>query len=85
MVFKKAFPKTLKEARKEKSLSAKELAARCGLSERQIFSFESGKHQPRSETFFKIIEALGISTDEFMSRMQKEDQNHMPNPPESRS
>jgi len=77
MIFKETFPKTLKEVRNEKSLSAKELAARCELSERQIFSFESGKHQPRSETFFKIIEALGMTTDEFISRMNRTDRNNL--------
>lgn len=48
----------IKEVRKQKSLTQKELGKRAGISQQQIAQYENGKLKPKIETISKIADAL---------------------------
>ncbi|MBD2752624.1 helix-turn-helix domain-containing protein [Spirosoma validum] len=50
----------IKQTRKEKGLTQKELGEKIGVSESMINKYESGKQNPTIATLSKIIEALGV-------------------------
>lgn len=52
--------KAIKELRKHKGISQKELAIRCGISTNAICSLENNDSFPSKNTFEKICKALGI-------------------------
>ena len=52
--------KAIKELRKHKGISQKELATRCGISTNAICSIENNTSFPAKSTFDKICKALGV-------------------------
>ena len=57
------FPERLKEARKAKKLSQKEMASLIFLSQQAYAKYEVGTAKPNSETLAKIAAALDVSVD----------------------
>ncbi len=52
--------KAIKEARKAKGLTQKEVGAKLGISESAVNKYESGKENPTVITLQKVAEALGM-------------------------
>lgn len=57
------FPERLKEARKAKKLTQKELANRIGLTDARITQYENGQGYPSAEVLYKICIELNVSMD----------------------
>lgn len=57
------FPERLKEARKAKDLTQKEMASRLCLSQQAYAKYEVGTAKPNSDTLTQIAEILGVSVD----------------------
>lgn len=53
-------------ARKMRDLSQYELARRCGLSNKSIYQFEAGNHEPSLSSIRKIALCLEVSVDYLM-------------------
>lgn len=53
----------LRELRKEKGISLKELGAEVGVAESTMSLYENGKRQPDYETLLKLAEYFGVSVD----------------------
>ncbi|MCM1335738.1 MAG: helix-turn-helix domain-containing protein [Bacteroides sp.] len=53
----------LKELRKEKGISLKELGAEMGVAESTMSLYENGKRQPDYETLLKLAEYFGVTVD----------------------
>lgn len=68
------FGKRLKDARKARGLTQAELARRAGVSQGVITHYERGVNRPRLDQALALVQALGISLDEFFltSRLPKE-------------
>lgn len=60
------FPARLKFFRAKNNLSQVELAKLIGISGKQVSDYEVGTSKPRQGTFFKILNALNVSQDEFL-------------------
>lgn len=56
----------IKELRKEKRITQRELGERMKISQQQIAQYENGKLKPKIETVKKIADALNVSIDELM-------------------
>jgi transcriptional regulator with XRE-family HTH domain len=56
---------TLKEIRRQKGWSQKDLADESGVGQDTISGIESGRHEPRPSTLRKLAEALGIQVADF--------------------
>lgn len=56
----------LRDIRKEKGFTQKELGNMLGITPQMIAQYESGKRKPKLETLQRIAEALGISWEIFM-------------------
>lgn len=54
------FAERMREARKKKGLTQKQLGEQLGVSQSMIGQFESGKHAPRMDTVEKICKALDL-------------------------
>lgn len=63
MITKELFAARLKETRKEKKLTQKELGDRTGLAKSTICQFENGRNVPKIADAQKLAEALKISFD----------------------
>lgn len=59
------FAQRLKFFRSKLDLSQVELAKRIGISGKQISDYEVGASKPRQSTFFKILDALNLTQDQF--------------------
>lgn len=57
------FSKRLKELRKEKELTQKELAEKLGVGRTTISEYESGKIVPRQDGLVKLAEILDVTVD----------------------
>lgn len=53
----------LKELRKEKGISLKELGSIIGVAESTMSLYENGKRQPDYETLLKLAEYFGVTVD----------------------
>ncbi len=53
----------LKELRKEKGISLKELGSVVGVAESTMSLYENGKRQPDYETLLKLAEYFGVTVD----------------------
>lgn len=53
----------LRELRKEKGISLKELGAEMGVAESTMSLYENGKRQPDYETLLKLAEYFGVTVD----------------------
>jgi transcriptional regulator with XRE-family HTH domain len=56
---------TLKEYRRQKGLSQKDLADASGVGQDTISGIESGRHEPRPSTLRKLAEALDVQVADF--------------------
>ena len=59
------FSARLKYFRSLKDLSQVELSKRIGISSKQVSDYEVGTSKPRQSTYLKILNALGITDEEF--------------------
>ena len=59
----------LRELRRRKLLSQRELAQLAGVSPTTVINIEAGKIQPHPSTLRKLAEALGISPEEMAREM----------------
>ncbi len=57
----------LKELRKAKGLSQKELAEKLGTAQSTISMWERGKNYPRAKEIANISKALGVSSQEVLN------------------
>lgn len=60
------FNENLKNARLQKGLSQKELAAEIGVAKSTYSLYESGKREPNVQTIKKISDTLNVSADELL-------------------
>lgn len=58
----------IRDARKEKALTMKELAQKVGVVESTISMYENGKREPDYSTLVKIADVLNVSTDFLLCR-----------------
>ena len=65
----KNFSSSLREMRKERSLTQHDLSDRSGLSLRMISDLERNVRQPTLMTLFKLARGLNISMRDFMERL----------------
>ncbi len=56
----------IKEIRKGKGLTQKQLGDLCGIADANIRKYENGKQNPKMETLQKIADALGVPLLEFI-------------------
>lgn len=63
----------LRELRKSKGISLKELGAIVGVAESTMSLYESGKRQPDYETLLKLAEYFGVTVD-YLLRGSEEEQ-----------
>ena len=56
----------IKEIRKQKGLTQKQLGEKCGMYESQIRKYENGNANPKVETLKKIAGALEVSLDSLL-------------------
>lgn len=63
----------LRELRKSKGISLKELGAIIGVAESTMSLYESGKRQPDYETLLKLAEYYGVTVD-YLLRGSEEEQ-----------
>lgn len=54
----------LKQLRRSKGLSRKELGEKIGLSEHAVRSYEQGTRSPNVEALFRMANALGVDINE---------------------
>lgn len=62
----------LKTIRKQKGISAEDLASRCGVSASQIWSYESGRRLPPLDVLCKIADELDVSLDLLVRGKEKD-------------
>lgn len=55
----------IKELRKQKGLTQKQLGDMCGIADSNIRKYENGKQNPKLETLQKIADALEVSINVF--------------------
>ncbi|SLK20678.1 helix-turn-helix domain-containing protein [Bacillus toyonensis] len=67
----------IKELRKERKWSQKELGEKVDVSESFISKVESGKKQPSREVTAKIAEVFNVTTDFLLGRSAEEKLNEM--------
>lgn len=53
----------LKQVREQRGLSQRELAAVCGIGEKQVWRYENGESNPTSDILEKLVTELQISAD----------------------
>ena len=75
----------IREARKEKALTMKELAQKVGVVESAISMYENGKREPDYSTLVKIADVLNVSTDFLLCRSNTSLNNDSPIATESTS
>lgn len=63
----------IKKERKKAGLTQAALAEKCGMYDSQIRKYESGINIPKLDTLHKIIQAIGISSEDFFSELDPED------------
>lgn len=62
----------IKEERKKRSMSQKELGEKIGVKHNTISSYENATNAPEQESLFKIAQALNITVDELFPPFEKE-------------
>lgn len=67
--------KKIREIRKEKKLTQKELGKACGIDEANIRKYENGKQKPKVENLKKIADALDVPIQILLGLSQ--DQTHV--------
>jgi len=69
----KAFGARLKDLRKQRSWSQKELAAKVEIRFQQLNKYESGLNIPPAEMLVKLADALGVTVDYLLTGNPVED------------
>lgn len=69
------FPERIKHFRSKRGLSQTELSNLAGISQKQISDYEMGNSVPRQKTYFKLLEALDITNQEFKNTLIYKDVN----------
>ena len=64
------FGRRLREIREQKGLSLRDLAGRCEVSRTTISNYERGIHPLTIDSFYMMIDALGVSKTEFMKEIR---------------
>lgn len=59
----------LRELRRRRALTLRELGALSGVGYDTIHGLETGKHEPRPSTVRKLADALGVAPDVFFSEL----------------
>lgn len=62
----------LKELRKDKGISLKELGTVVGVAESTMSLYENGKRQPDYETLLKLAEYFGVTVDYLLRGSEEE-------------
>jgi transcriptional regulator with XRE-family HTH domain len=65
------FPDRLRAARERKNLSQSELAERAGLQPSAVSHFETGRRSPSFDNLKGLSEALQVSTDYLLGRVDE--------------
>lgn len=65
------FPERLREARKAKDLTQREMASRLCLSQQAYAKYEVGTAKPNSDTLAQIAGELGVSVDYLLATETK--------------
>ena len=65
----------IREERKNKKLSQRELGDRIGVKHNTISQYENGTNSPEQNTLFEIARALDIKVDDLFPPMDIDDQN----------
>lgn len=68
----KKFQERLKKTRESRSLSQADLAQKAGLQPAAISHFETGQRAPSFENLRKLSDALNVSVDFLLGRMDEE-------------
>lgn len=55
---------TLRELRRRRGLSQKDLAKKSGIGQDSISGIESGRHEARPSTLRRLAEALGVEVED---------------------
>lgn len=58
----------IREIRKRRNLTQKQLAAKIGVADSTVSQYETGKRSVDNETLLKLGEVLGVSIDEILGR-----------------
>ena len=69
----------LRQERKDKGMTAEEMASQCDTSASFISLVENGKKIPRLTTFIKMCNALGVSADHLLADSLDEPDHMKPN------
>ncbi|MFS9335227.1 helix-turn-helix domain-containing protein [Streptococcus peroris] len=64
----KVFSKRLKELRKEKKLTQKEIAEQIGIKRNTYSDWETGKNEPNFENLIKLADFFEVSLDWLFGR-----------------
>jgi transcriptional regulator with XRE-family HTH domain len=75
------FPKRLKAARELRGLSQDQLAERSRLQGSAISHFETGSRKPSFDNLKRLADALGVSTDYLLGRIDDPEGYAAPNDP----
>lgn len=59
----------IKEARQLAGISQKELAARIGISPGTLSGYETGAHDPKSDSLLRIADICGVTVDFLLGRI----------------
>ena len=71
---KKFIGKIIKNARKSAKLTKAELAEKIDMSEKNLGNIENGKQFPQINNFFRILEVLNLSVEDFgVNQKEKSD------------
>lgn len=71
---KKFIGKIIKNARKSAKLTQAELAEKIDMSEKNLGNIENGKQFPQINNFFRILEVLNLSIEDFgVNQKEKSD------------
>ena len=68
----------LRELRKEKNITMKELGNIVGVTESAISQYELGKREPSNETLFKLADFFDVSVDYLLGREEEEQKKPIP-------
>ena len=63
----------LKELRKEKGLTLRDLADKCGVSPSTISNIENGDKTPKVDNLFYIAKALGVTLNDLVKEVRAVD------------
>ena len=73
----KKFPDRLRSAREHRQLSQSELATRAGLQPSAVSHFETGRRSPSFDNLKRLADALDVTTDYLLGRVDQPKGNTM--------